>query len=443
MSTPNTNLISLILHDDSSIIIDSDMKKSLSYRLLQAQKHLGSLRAVSNLLLKAANIESVIPPIIDVLSHTFQLQSVVIIDEMEKDTPVHMWYDNHVSNAALGYAAAKCALTYESLVSRDVKSLFRGVQIQTEDSADTVSKVVILLPMVNENGEIFGAIQFGFEGDIDNADLAFIAMIINQVATALARAHSIARERELRQVAETLATDNAALYASACEAIKVREDFLAIASHELMQPLFVLALQVEILQRLAQQELVKAHIAKIRLHVKKLASSVTNLFDIAKLTVSGVEKNVERVDLQDLVSRAIDALSAELERAKIHVEVDIVGPVVGYWNQARIEQVISNLIGNAIKYGAGNQIEVRVYGTAESAHISVRDHGIGISTSDHDKVFNRYQRTERGRAHAGGLGLGLYITKSIVTAHGGTIVLSSVVGEGSTFTVNLPLKPEM
>jgi signal transduction histidine kinase len=114
-------------------------------------------------------------------------------------------------------------------------------------------------------------------------------------------------------------------------------------------------------------------------------------------------------------------------------------PVVGYVDQIRIEQVMTNLISNAIKYGAGKPIAIELTGNGEEAKLTVRDQGIGIAPEAQERIFNRFERATQARAGES-LGLGLFITREIVYAHGGEIQVSSEPGKGSTFTVRIPLK---
>jgi signal transduction histidine kinase len=118
-------------------------------------------------------------------------------------------------------------------------------------------------------------------------------------------------------------------------------------------------------------------------------------------------------------------------------------PVEGAWDEFRIEQVLTNLLTNAMRYGAGKPIDVTVAQVGGDAHIGVRDHGIGIAPDDHERIFGQFERTESSRKQAPGLGLGLYIAQQIVQAHGGRIRVDSAPGQGACFTVVLPcVSPE-
>jgi signal transduction histidine kinase len=116
-------------------------------------------------------------------------------------------------------------------------------------------------------------------------------------------------------------------------------------------------------------------------------------------------------------------------------------PVRGYWDPARIGQVIANLLTNAMKYGRGRPITIAVTAEGSTAHLIVRDQGIGIAPEHLDRIFGRFERAVAPGQYSG-MGMGLYITREIVEAHGGTITVTSALEQGATFTVTLPRVPD-
>jgi signal transduction histidine kinase len=119
------------------------------------------------------------------------------------------------------------------------------------------------------------------------------------------------------------------------------------------------------------------------------------------------------------------------------VRIDAEEAVAGVWDPSRLEQVVTNLLTNALKFGPGHPIEVRVHGAGVVAELVVRDYGVGIEPARQPFVFDRFERAVSAR-HYGGLGLGLYITRRIIQAHGGEVRVASEPGHGATFTVTLP-----
>jgi signal transduction histidine kinase len=146
----------------------------------------------------------------------------------------------------------------------------------------------------------------------------------------------------------------------------------------------------------------------------------------------------EDVSLASVVHRVVADADAEIRRRASPVEVRADDSAVGCWDRYRLEQVIENLLSNALKFGAGAPIEIRVWSEGERAMVSVCDRGIGIPRELHERIFEPFERGRVSSRHYGGLGLGLHITRSIVHALGGSVRVESEPGRGATFTVCLP-----
>jgi signal transduction histidine kinase len=155
--------------------------------------------------------------------------------------------------------------------------------------------------------------------------------------------------------------------------------------------------------------------------------------DSVKLTIQ-----LEEFDLSEAVTEIYEQLKPQFDNAGCEVKLYKTSGVRGRWDRFRIEQVVLNLLTNALKYGAGKPVEIRVDVINASAIISVRDLGMGISPENHSRIFERFERATDMNSISG-LGLGLYITQHIVQRHGGKIRVDSAIGEGATFTVELPL----
>jgi len=240
------------------------------------------------------------------------------------------------------------------------------------------------------------------------------------------------------------AVDTARLYRRAQEAIRVRDEFLSIASHELKTPLTSLALQADSLRAAAARGRVPEPIAHkadvIRRNVDRLTRLITNLLDISRIGAGRLELELEELDLSELVREVAVRFEDELTRAGCELRLDASAPVVGRWDRLRLDQVVTNLIANAVKYGPAKPIEVAVRAEGERAWLQVRDHGIGIPHEAQARIFERFERAVSDR-HYGGFGLGLWIVRIIVDALGGTIAVESEPGNGATFTVELGRTP--
>jgi signal transduction histidine kinase len=231
------------------------------------------------------------------------------------------------------------------------------------------------------------------------------------------------------------------------QAIQARDEFLVIASHELKTPLTSLELQVSNLRRLGRShptvvisdDKVQSKCDTILRQVDRLTILINNLLDVARITAGRLTLSRERVDLGDLVRGVLARAQDAIQRSGSEVALEIPVPVVGSWDRLRIETVVANLVSNAVKFGGGKPIEVAVRGNAQTATLMVRDHGIGISVEDQQRIFERFERAVSVR-HFGGFGTGLWVARQAVEAHGGKIQVHSQEGNGSAFEIELPLR---
>lgn len=240
------------------------------------------------------------------------------------------------------------------------------------------------------------------------------------------------------------AVDNARLYNEAQEAIRVRDDFLSIASHELKTPLTPLQLHVQSILRGAwggSPEQISPKLAgkleTIDRQVSRMEKLINGLLDISRITNKSLDLDCEELDLSALVKDVGSQFNEQLARAGCLLVTDAPSPVVGCWDKLRLDQILSNLLANALKFGPGKPIEVRVEMLNGDARLIVRDHGIGIAPEDQARIFERFERAVPTK-HYGGFGLGLWITRQIVERLGGSVRVQSSPGAGSTFTVTLP-----
>jgi signal transduction histidine kinase len=229
------------------------------------------------------------------------------------------------------------------------------------------------------------------------------------------------------------------------EATRARDEFLSIASHEFKTPITSLGLQAEVLLRMgvpsgaALLSSAQPRLRTIHRQTVRLARLVQALLDVTHITAGRIALRPEPLDLASVVQSALDRWRDDLSRAHCPLELRLGESIQGRWDRVRIEQIIDNLVANAVKFGAGKPVEVAVEADAASAHLVVRDHGIGIAPDDQRRIFERFERVVPTK-HYGGFGLGLWIVRNIVEAHGGEISVSSEPGRGSRFEVTLPLQ---
>lgn len=228
------------------------------------------------------------------------------------------------------------------------------------------------------------------------------------------------------------------------EALRIRDDFLSIAAHELRTPLTPLRLQLGSLQRklpdAGGDPKIADKIQQALNQTERLASLVDKLLDVSRISGGKLVLEPEEVSLEAVVRDVLGQFAIKAERLGCEIRLQIDDPGLGDWDPLRIEQAVSNLISNALKYGAGHPVEVRVNGTENEATLVVRDYGIGIASPHRERVFERFERAVSSR-HYGGFGIGLWLTREIVLAHGGRIDLESEPGQGSAFTIRLPRHP--
>lgn len=322
---------------------------------------------------------------------------------------------------ALAHAAER-----EAEVVRDPAGLIdRGDEALAHDLDALAAAEIVQLPLA-AHGERLGTMRLFTSRPVRPRDLA--------LAAELARRSS-------------QAVENALLYRRAQEAVELRERFLSIASHELRTPLAALLLQARVLHQLldtgripvppgSREELQRRVRGAVK-QVERLGGLVNSLFDLARIRTGRLALERAPCDVaeiaRDVAARFEDVLA--LQGRPFTVEVPESAP--GLWDRGRIDQVITNLLSNAVKHGASGPVAMRVARKGGAVEIAVRDAGRGISEADRARIFELFEQGERG-AGTGGLGLGLYITRSIAEAHGGRVSVEAPQGGGSVFRLELP-----
>ncbi len=240
------------------------------------------------------------------------------------------------------------------------------------------------------------------------------------------------KEKNAREVAEN--------------AVRERDEFLAIASHELKTPLTSIVLQLQsTLRRILTQTLADFSGEKLVKSLKvaeqqsdRLSNLIKDLLNVSLISSGKMDLQMKEGDLTEIISALSDRLGEQMEQSGCQFRFHSNGMIDGMWDGVRIEQAVSNLLTNAMKYGKGKPVDVTVKKRDDLAIISVRDHGIGIPEKYHDFIFERFKRAVSENEYKG-LGVGLFIVRQIVHAHGGEVEIESAQGRGTTFTINLPI----
>ena len=173
--------------------------------------------------------------------------------------------------------------------------------------------------------------------------------------------------------------------------------------------------------------------------IQSLIRLIEDMLDVSRIRTGKLSIRPNEFDLSRLVTTLVHTFASQISAAQSSINLRAEQPVVGQWDEFRIEQVVSNLLTNALRYGAKSPIDVSVYAEGKRAVVEVRDQGIGISEENQQRIFLQFERVTAKHAVAG-LGLGLFISEQIVAAHHGEITVHSALGEGALFRVSLPLE---
>jgi hypothetical protein len=281
-------------------------------------------------------------------------------------------------------------------------------------------------------------------------EIGQLARSVNRMGEMLGRSYAELEVRVKERTAELegIASENARLYEVAQTALRAREDFLSIASHELNTPLTTLSLHLQ----LAQQKMARGDIPQrprediaraleaVERQVVRLARLVEDLLDVSRIKGGKLRFVFARVNVSEVVRDVVDRFRGQLTKAGSSVTTEIENGVVGSLDQIRIEQIVDNLLINVVKYAPGQPVRVSLERAGGVATLVVDDRGPGIAEEMQQTIFERFERGDTSNS-AGGLGLGLFIVKELVDGQGGSIRVQSRVGEGARFIVELPLQP--
>ena len=280
------------------------------------------------------------------------------------------------------------------------------------------------LPMMVHDKAVGSLVlSFAEPRSLPSEDRAFLIALVQQCGQALERAR---------------------LFREAQEAVSLRDEFLSVASHELKTPLTPLQLKLQGLRRETEgdaspeglRERVMRAVDGAEAQVRKLATLVNSLLDVSRIGAGKLRLELEDVDLAEVVREVVARFGLQAHKAECPLVVEVPAELVGRWDKLRLEQIVTNLLTNALKYGAGKPICLSLSQEGGRVRFSVQDEGIGIEPRDQLRIFQRFERAVSDR-HYGGLGLGLYITQQVVEALGGTISVQSEPGRGARFDVLL------
>ncbi len=265
-----------------------------------------------------------------------------------------------------------------------------------------------------------------------------------QFVTSLAGSSLEAVETVVR--IKALSNERELLYREARRAVEARDAFVSVAAHELRTPMASLAINVQDLLQTTSSgqspspEELRFRLAAADRSVRRFKVLVENLLDVSRASSGHLHLELAPVDLSVVVTEVIRELETMAHKAKCLVRPNIPDSLVGFWDRARLESVTTNLLTNAFKFGAGAPVDVELFEANGMAILRVRDRGIGIARDEQARIFEQFEVAVPFE-HYAGMGLGLWLSRTIVEGMGGRIEVDSEPNRGSTFSVSLPLKP--
>ena len=259
--------------------------------------------------------------------------------------------------------------------------------------------------------------------------------------------HQVEALEQSRREQETLLAQLKVTQRELEHAVRMRDDFMSIVSHEVRTPLNGLILETQLRKmHLARDnaaaftmEKMQAMVDRDERQIQSLIRLIEDMLDVSRIRTGKLSIRPSTFDLSQTVANLLESFAAQISAAQSRVNFTACQSVTGQWDEFRIEQVVSNLLTNALRYGARKPVEVSVYVEGANAIIDVRDQGIGISEENQQRIFHQFERVA-GSDVVNGLGLGLFISEQIIAAHNGSISVHSTLGEGALFRVSLPLE---
>ncbi len=441
----------------------------------QAHRRLEDLYEISRLFASFENVEQTFAPVLEIATRTLPLQSAILMESEGGRSKINLWpsegQDSEHTRAVKEHVEAAYAyLVGAASAESRGRSQRAGISEWPRPAGtaeDLAQRLLIVIPLVVAHRPPFGALQLEGAQPLDKTDLIFVNAIANQLAIALdrdrawrsditrrehaeqgrtqaeAEGATAAEERvaaeSSRDKYEALAAENARLYEQAQQAVRVREQILAIVSHDLRSPLGTILMSTEVL---AKKGTFPQAVGRIQRAAERMRRLIEDLLDFASIEVGCLAIKRQPQDPGSILQETLSSFEGVAQDKGLQLTADVEPhlPKV-FCDRDRILQVLSNLVSNSAEVTAeGGHISLRVEARGQELLFAVSDDGPGISEEDVTHLFERYWRS--GEAEYQGTGLGLAIAKGIVSAHGGLIWAESVLGRGATLLFTVPAADE-
>jgi signal transduction histidine kinase len=227
-------------------------------------------------------------------------------------------------------------------------------------------------------------------------------------------------------------------------AVSMRDDFMSMIAHELRNPLNSVYLQAQLRRKMlsgpnAPDRQAMLHmVERDERQIRSMIRLLDDMLDVSRLRTGRLAMNPAPFDLAEVARRCVEAIGEQARAAGVEVSLTAPPELSVHGDDFRVEQVVTNLLTNALRYGEAKPVAVTVRAGDGQAFVSVRDQGMGIAPADQERIFQQFERSE-GSAQVPGLGLGLFIARQIVEAHRGRLEVHSELGKGSEFVLVLPM----
>lgn len=318
-----------------------------------------------------------------------------------------------------------------------IEDIYQDPRIPKDAYRPTFVKSLVMVPIrearpIGAIGNYWARNRAASEGEI-----RLLKALANSTSTAL---ENVALINDLTEAKSRLEN-----------ALRSRDEFLSVVAHELRTPLAALKLQLQMTDRTlkrkaSQSEESEPLTQSLDLSLRQVASLnylVEQLLDVSRIRLERVQLSYKKGNFSEIVRRGVEQIMPSLQLAGCDIEFDLDNSIVGKWDTDRINQIIANLLSNARKYAAGKPVKISSRDDGrDHVILKIADGGPGIPRQLQHRIFGRFERGV-GSENISGLGLGLFITRHLVEAHGGSIRVESGPGPGAEFSVELPINPPL